>query len=194
MARSSLRSGCIVTRIIDLTPPDRFFRTHMRRCRSRVENQGLVALFDRHDRPFVSTCPNTEHRAQRKARLARQDHRRQAAWACRSEHNAILPEVESCDHDDRAESRPPILRGGKGAATTHIRSAAVAAGPSFPVRRLEAWGEARKSGTHLLRRRVAALCGNGHAPLSARRRPTTACCKCRVNTGPSAFLIPLANS
>ena len=99
MARRSMRSGCIVTRIIDLTPPDRFFRTHMRRCRSRVENQGLVALLDRHDRPFVPTCPNTEHRAQRKARLARQDHRRQAAWACRSEHNAILPEVESCDHD-----------------------------------------------------------------------------------------------
>ena len=194
MARRSLRSGCIVTRIIDLTPPDRFFRTHMRRCRSRVENQGLVALFDRHDRPFVSTCPNTEHRAQRKARLARQDHRRQAAWACRSEHNAILPEVESCDHD-----RPCRKQTSHSARRKRRRDNSYPVGrrggqTQLPCASARGLGEARKSGTHLLRRRVAALCGNGHAPLSARRRPTTACCKCRVNTGPSAFLIPLANS
>jgi len=49
-----------------------------------------TSLFDQRDHLFVPTCLFQERRAQRKARLARQGHRRRR---CRSEHGARLPRV-----------------------------------------------------------------------------------------------------
>src|SRR3954454_241597 len=121
----------------------------MRKSRSRAKSQGSVPLFDWHDRPFVPTCPHVEHRAQRQARLARQNHRRRRRVIAGASTMLSCPRSEAATAADRAESGSPVERGGKGAAATHIRSVTVVAGPSFPVRRLEAWGEARKGGTHL---------------------------------------------
>src|SRR3954463_10824427 len=59
---------------------------------------------------FVPTCPRVEHRAPWKARLARQG-QPQASCPCRSEHDAILPEVGIAIAADRAESGSPIGRG-----------------------------------------------------------------------------------
>jgi hypothetical protein len=121
----------------------------MRKSRSRAKSQSSVRLFDWHDRPFVPTYLRIKHRAQRQARLARQGHRRRRRGLAGASTMLSCLRSEAATAADRAESGSPIERGGKGAAATHIRSATVVAGPSFPVRRLEAWGEARKGGTHL---------------------------------------------
>jgi hypothetical protein len=116
----------------------------MRRHRSRAESQS--SLFDWHDRPFVPTCPRIKHRAQRQARLARQGHRRRRLGLAGASTMLSCPRSEAAIAADRAESGSPIVRGGKGAAATHIRSTARAAGPSFPVRRLEGVGRPGRAG------------------------------------------------
>ena len=114
-----------------------FSRTHMRRHRSRAESQSSVPLFDWHDRPFVPTCPRIKHRAQRQARLARQGHRRRRPGLAGASTMLSCPRSDAAITADRTKSGSPIGRGGKGAAATHIRSATVVVGSSFPVRRLE---------------------------------------------------------
>ena len=133
-------------RLCEMDPIGGFSRTHMRGPRSRAESQSSVPLFDWHDRPFVPTCPHIEHRAQRQARLARQGHRRRRRGLAGASTMLSCPRSEAAITADRAESGSPIERGGKGAAATHIRSATVVTGPSFPVRRLEAWGRPGRAG------------------------------------------------
>jgi hypothetical protein len=138
-------NGLRIWHSTDLPPAWRFSRIYMRH-RSRAESQSSVPLFDWHDRPFVPTCPRIKHRAQRQARLARQGHRRRRLGLAGASTMLSCPRSEAAIAADRAESGSPIVRGGKGAAATHIRSTTRAVGPSFPVRRLEGVGRPGRAG------------------------------------------------